>query len=613
MINKPSVSSLVASQLPEFVREDYPTFVAFLQAYYAYLEQNNPDLKTVRDLDTTLDSFIKNFKNEFAVNMPQVFNNERFLLQHIKDQYLAKGSEPSFQLLFRLLFNKDVAIDYPGKQMLRASDGKWNQDVSVLAKVTAGHPDQIVGKMVDIVTPTKVIRVLIDRRQYIEIEVERVVQIADDIYEFYIDRRFFGNINIGDKMRYKNDAAGIYFTAEIQATTAKLEVQEPGTGFKVGQLYNIRNGKGTGSIMKVTRVNTTGGILAAEFIKFGVGYTTDFTSTIYADLGQDAAGTGGSSLSIIGTTVNITESTDGFQESGYINKSDYAVGTAIDGTYAGEVIREFGGDVAGFSSPYDPAVVKIALGPLGKYPGYYVNNDGFLNDAIFIQDSRYYQAYSYVIKIDERLDTYKSVVKSLVHPAGMAVFGEYDVRNEFDISIALESMIKIMALAAKDSVTIGHDIPYIFLTKGFDDIGYATEAISTLGFGKSLTDSISTPTESITDKTFSKVLSYNHTLYNGTTLDTESITPTDDISTKGFGKRLDDYPVPSDAISKFDITKGLQDTPVITDAPAYTLTKYMDSTVDFATMQDSGGFMNINPYAEAGWFGEQYVGTPINF
>jgi hypothetical protein len=69
-ITKPKISSLVASQLPEFIREDYPTFVAFLQAYYEYLETTQADLFTIRDIDKTLDSFIEFFKDEVAPNSP---------------------------------------------------------------------------------------------------------------------------------------------------------------------------------------------------------------------------------------------------------------------------------------------------------------------------------------------------------------------------------------------------------------------------------------------------------------------------------------------------------------------------------------------------------------
>ena len=103
-ISRRTLSSLVASQLPEFVREDNQTFVAFIEAYYEYLQNTTGnDLKTLGDLDTTLDSFIKYFKKEVAVNFPQTVVNERFLLQHMKDHYLAKGSEASFKFYLQTL------------------------------------------------------------------------------------------------------------------------------------------------------------------------------------------------------------------------------------------------------------------------------------------------------------------------------------------------------------------------------------------------------------------------------------------------------------------------------------------------------------------------------
>jgi hypothetical protein len=607
MITRPRISSLVASQLPEFVREDHQTFVQFLKAYYDYLDGETPDIKTLRDLDTTLESFIKHFKNELAVNLPTTVVSERFLLQHIKEHYLAKGSEESFKLLFRLLFNKDVTVEYPSKQMLRASDGKWNQDVSIICKILTGHPDEVVGKLIDVITPNKIIRVLIDRRQYVEVEVERVVEIAPDIYEFYIDRRFFGDISIGDRLRYQTET--IYFTAEILATTSKLEILQRGTGFRVGQLYPIRNGKGYGSIMKVTKASSEGGILAAEFIKFGTGYSTDFTSTIYADLGQSTTGTGGTTLQVIGGNISISETTDGFSESGTLNRADYAL-TAIDGTYAGEVLREFGNQEAAIESPFEPAVIKVSLGPLGKYPGYYINNDGFLNDAIFIQDSRYYQAFSYVLKIDERLDAYKSLVKALVHPAGMAVFGEYDVRNEFDIGLELESMIKILAVTEQEEQFIEDAIAEIFLTKGFEhSVSLANDFVSTKGLHKPLADTTSYSDE-ISKRDFGKLLNGNG----------ESVLLGDDgIQQKDFGKLLTDIQLMSDngnGSFKRDFGKLLEDIPVVTEIPYLTVTKYIDPTisgVDEFVPVDAGGFMIINPYADAGWFLEQYVGEPINF
>ena len=455
MINKPKTSSIVASQLPEFVREDYPNFIAFLEAYYEFLEANTTsDFKSVRDLDDTLDSFLTYFKSELATNIPYTKVNERFLIENIKDQYLAKGSEASFKLLFRILFDKEITLSYPGRQMLRASDGKWNQDVSVFAKVNAGTPDMIVGKMVDVVTPSKIIRVLVDRRQDVEIEVDRVTQISPDVYEFFIDRRFFGTIAVSDRLRYTT-----IFDATIVQTTSKVVIQQGGRNFKIGQLYEIRNGDGVGSILKITSVDLYGSITSLEFVKFGIGYETDFTSTFLANTGQTTTGAGTTAFNLSGNNVGIFESTSGFSESGTIIESDYVAdspGTPIawDGTYVGTLVREFYNDGSDLIvDPDEPAVIKIILGPLTKYPGYFINNDGFLDDAVFIQDSRYYQAFAYVVRIDERLETYKSAVKSLIHPSGMALFGEYDIRNAFDISVDLESMLKILTVAVQDYVS----------------------------------------------------------------------------------------------------------------------------------------------------------------
>ena len=41
MSTNTKISNLVSTQLPGFVREDHPNFVAFLEAYYEYLEQSN--------------------------------------------------------------------------------------------------------------------------------------------------------------------------------------------------------------------------------------------------------------------------------------------------------------------------------------------------------------------------------------------------------------------------------------------------------------------------------------------------------------------------------------------------------------------------------------------
>jgi hypothetical protein len=702
---RPKLSRIVANQLPEFIREDYPTFVAFLEAYYEYLEQNDANLYDLRDIDKTLDRFIQYFRNELAPSAFDTTNtDQRFLLSNIKDAHLAKGSEASFKLLFRLLFNKNVTVDYPGRQMLRASDGKWNQDVSVFARVNAGNPNDIVGKLVDVITPNRIIRVLVDRRQDVEIEVDRFVQISQDTYEFYVDRRFFGDISIGDRLRYE----GI-FDATIVATTAKLEVLQKGRNFRPGQLYPIRNGNGNGSIVKIKTTDSAGGIVAAEYVKYGIGYETDFTATVLAQGGQTITGAGQTALSISNissavTSIEITsggsgygttppivalsgggfttaatigevtivggvitnikvatpgsgyvtaptviisggsgtggaatanigvqsgygifETTNGFNEQGFINAADYAQdvanawlprtnyvvgdqlyfqdrlydvtvggmtsstppthtsgtasngtvtlsynrlhGAAFDGTYSGETVREFYYDSKDVVvDPEDPAIFRITLGPLTKYPGYYRNNDGFLNDAVFIQDSRYYQAYSYVLKIDERLESYKSIVKTLIHPSGLALFGEYDIRNEFDISVSLQSMVKILVVNAQDEFTLTSSITAKDFGKALEDFTENLIEVTTLAVNKPLGDDFA-PEDAIPTLAVNKPLAHST---NGFV----------EVTTLGLSKPLEDAVIPSDVVSSLDMEKAVVDSFPLADVHVLSVDKPLSDDLD---------------------------------
>ena len=537
MTTRPKVSSILPSQVPEFIREDYTTFVEFLQAYYEFLDQNyGSDFGTLRDLDSTLDSFIDHFKNELSVNIPFTVVNERFLLEKIKDQYLAKGSEASFKLLFKLLFNKQVTIDYPSRQILRASDGKWNQDVSLFVYVNAGDPDMIVGKMVDVVQPTRILRVQVDKRQYVEVEVDNVVQISDHIYELFIDRRFFGNINVGDKLRYSD-----IFDATILSTTSKVTIQQAGKKFKLGELYEIKNGAGKGSILKVAAINDNGGVTSLEFVKYGIGYATDFTATLLPYGGVSATTAGATALTIIGsspnTSVYFNDTSNGFYEQGTINTSDYNVTEYWSGAYVGDVVREFYEDNKyAILDADEPAIIKITLGSLTKYPGYYTTNDGFLDDAIYIQDSKYYQAFAYVVRIDERLDKYRSAVKTMLHPAGMALFGEFDIRNEFNTGTSLEFALKYLFLSFQDEA----------FTSDVNNNGYTTTFSMEKSFNNSsphlLYDNATTDSDTVTPSDsstndFRKAVSTQY-LYDGTTPDVNTATPSDStptlVTTKGL-------------------------------------------------------------------------------
>ena len=135
-----NTSILINRQVPEFVREEHPLFITFLEAYYEYLEQkqtgqlNNltqkaKDLRYLSDVDYSLNEFEDSFFNTYASLLPKdVSVDKEFLIKNVLPLYLAKGNEASFKLLFRMLFNDEVDILQPRNNVLRASDGKWTVD-----------------------------------------------------------------------------------------------------------------------------------------------------------------------------------------------------------------------------------------------------------------------------------------------------------------------------------------------------------------------------------------------------------------------------------------------------------------------------------------------------
>jgi hypothetical protein len=61
----------------------------------------------------------------------------------------------------------------------------------------------------------------------------------------------------------------------------------------------------------------------------------------------------------------------------------------------------------------------------GRGEGSWRDNKSFISDIIKIQDSDYYQIYSYEIVANRMLDTYRTLVTDLVHPSGYKLFGRY--------------------------------------------------------------------------------------------------------------------------------------------------------------------------------------------
>jgi hypothetical protein len=129
----------VKFSLPEFIQTDYNKFVSFIEKYFEYMDENNNPSnlllnKKYNDIDELNDAELNKRANELAEGFPQLLQTDRkTLLKKIKDIFESKGSERSIKAYFKLLYNEEIDVYYPSKNILRASDGVWIQETSVRA------------------------------------------------------------------------------------------------------------------------------------------------------------------------------------------------------------------------------------------------------------------------------------------------------------------------------------------------------------------------------------------------------------------------------------------------------------------------------------------------
>jgi len=143
-----SLSIIVDRFVPSHVRENHGDFVLFLQKYFEYLERDLGEydiiahLRDYADIDNTVDAFLPEFKKEYADKISdRLAADLKLVIKNIRDFYLAKGSEKSYEFLFHTIFNTFVDFYYPKIDILRVSDGKWIEPIYIV--VTPNAPNDV--------------------------------------------------------------------------------------------------------------------------------------------------------------------------------------------------------------------------------------------------------------------------------------------------------------------------------------------------------------------------------------------------------------------------------------------------------------------------------------
>ncbi|CAB4181010.1 hypothetical protein UFOVP1071_6 [uncultured Caudovirales phage] len=264
------ISPLVAYQFPQFYREEGPDFIAFVQAYYEWMESSGQVLDVSRsmldykDVDTTLDSFIKFFKNKYINSLPEtIVADKKLLLKHVTDLYNAKGTERGYKLLFRLLFNEDIDLYIPGEHLIRSSDAAWSVptyiEVSDSPYISSLNGKRIYSSGSGTAVVESTLRKIVQNKT------------VNLIYISSIDGEFKAGEQI---LSYDVPTINQNNAPIIVGSLSTITITTGGTNFKVGDLLDV-TGSGSGAKAQVLSTDTQNGKVAMYLKNGGFGYTVN--------------------------------------------------------------------------------------------------------------------------------------------------------------------------------------------------------------------------------------------------------------------------------------------------------------------------------------------------
>jgi hypothetical protein len=270
-----NISQLVASQFPSIYREEGENIVAFLQAYYEFLESDpkyavyrNRSIFETGDIDQTLDEFVIHFKKKYLADFPYLSSTDtRFLVKHIIDQYRTKGSEQSLKLFMKLAFGEDVEVYYPSSDVFKLSDSKWIEPKYIEVTPSLKTPS-FLGKRVysDRFNASAVVENIITKR--VNGKIFDVIYISDIV----------GQFRTGDTLTVDGDTKD---SPVVTGSLTSIDITYGGANFKIGDLLDVWSDNGKDGIAKVQDVFSQTATVSFNVLDRGFGYTLDGNTQVY--------------------------------------------------------------------------------------------------------------------------------------------------------------------------------------------------------------------------------------------------------------------------------------------------------------------------------------------
>lgn len=450
------ISLLLKKYVPEFLSTKYPMFVDFLRAYYDWsynVKGFNPwrvvsHLVEWGDVDETLDEFILYFKEEYLNNLNTDFNGDtRSFIKHMKEFYSSRGTSESFRFLLRLLSGNSGTIFYPNRYLMKSSDGEWTINKYVFVK----FDDRVTSDFLS----TKIQGKYSGATAFIE---------SIETHFNYINQKQFLKIQISniqgtflqEPIVFKNDK--VELEIENYSTVKKINIISGGNNYEVGDNVHIADDPtfiarvssvGIGKVDSYAILNGGSGYSVGDEVKIYANFVDNYYALpkVYVDE-VDAEGAI--------TSLDIRYAGYGFYKVPEVKEIPSIKGKGAQIEFISNEcgnIREIEVISAEINYSDDTSLIidsdtgfdgeaTLSVGPVFESVPYYYKDGSFLSDVFKLQDSDYWQDYSYEIQSTLTLESellaqfadYKEIFKRLVHPAGFKLFNSFILSNHISLS-----------------------------------------------------------------------------------------------------------------------------------------------------------------------------------
>jgi len=242
-------------------------------------------LSDYRDIEYSVDKYVDYLKDELYPSIPtNIYGDKRLVALKFKDFFESKGTEESYRFLFKLLYNEDISLYYPGEDILRVSAGNFEKTqivrsayatnvFSFLNKTISGATSGAIGNVVDIK------RYVIGSYDVAEMTLKLVSgtfsggEVVSDVADATLTSTLYGmitgfNINdggsgyqVGDQLSITGDGSSVdaVVSSIQQSPISALYYNTTGHGYQLGTTASINNSGtgGSGLIVRVTELANT--------------------------------------------------------------------------------------------------------------------------------------------------------------------------------------------------------------------------------------------------------------------------------------------------------------------------------------------------------------------